>query len=128
MSFLLSEIDIVFLTMAPKKITVVDASSTACKNKLSNEDEYRNLLKDYDVLFLIDGDDYAIRGFASLTNGGTYTLGDAAEQQQPGGELRCCSRILVFNMLFEYEYYSLFLWRRVARLVLLFQCLTSTLR
>jgi hypothetical protein len=48
----------------------------------------------------------------------------ARQQPQQDGELRCCSRIIVFIFLFENDSLLLLARRRVARLVLLFQCLT----
>ena len=66
--------------MAPKTITVVDASNSERKKRLSNEDGYRNLLSEFRVACLKDGDGVEIEDFESLLDGNKYTLGPWQQQ------------------------------------------------
>jgi hypothetical protein len=87
--------------MAPKRITVVvDASGSESNESVGNDTEFRALIDDYAVRFLITANPpkIKIRGFESLVDGGNYTLGPPQQQQQQNGKSRCCSRILVFNL------------------------------
>ena len=69
-------------TMAPKKITVLDASGGESKLALSNDEEFRDSIKnERGVRCLINVDGYEISGFESLEHGGTYTLGPTIQQQ-----------------------------------------------
>ena len=68
--------------MAPKTITVVDASNNERRKRLSNEDGYRNLLSEFRVAFLKDDDGVEIEDFESLVDGGKYTLGSPQQQKQ----------------------------------------------
>ena len=90
--------------MAPKTITVVDASNSERKKRLSNEDGYRNLLSEFRVTCLKEGDGVEIEDFESLVNGGTYTLGP--QQKEQNGRLRCCFCILVFEQIRNYSLFS----------------------
>jgi hypothetical protein len=85
--------------MAPIRITVEGVGGV----KLSSNDELGRFLENKKVQCLIDSDGDQVYGFDSLVDGGTYTLGPPQQQQQQqNGKLLCCSRIFVFNLLFEY--------------------------
>lgn len=71
------------ITMAPKKIIVVDASGSHSKEKLSSQYEYDKLLGRLGVAFLVTDDGFNMNGFESLANGNTYTLGQPEQQQPP---------------------------------------------
>ena len=78
--------------MPPKKITVVDANGGESKELVGSTEEFRALIEDYGVRFLVDVDDAKIRGFESLEDGGKYTLGPQQQRDRfarETGELRC---------------------------------------
>jgi len=66
--------------MAPKKIIVVGAGGGESKEMVGSTEEFRALIEDYGVRFLVDVDDTKIRGFESLEDGGRYTLGSPEQQ------------------------------------------------
>ena len=69
--------------MAPKTITVVDASSGGeSKELLSNEEGYKNLIAEYRVTSLKDRNGAKIRDFESLEDGGKYTLGPQQQRDR----------------------------------------------
>eukprot|EP00978_Attheya_sp_CCMP212_P014762 scaffold37795_cov55-Attheya_sp.AAC.3 len=71
-----------FITMASKKITVVDTNGAECLEILSNDEEFQALIEDYSIRLLVDVGKYNIRGFESLVDGGKYTLGPPQPQQE----------------------------------------------
>lgn len=67
--------------MAPKTITVIDATNSERKKRLSNEDGYKNLLLEFRIACLKDtADGVEIEDFESLVDGGIYTLGPPQQQ------------------------------------------------
>lgn len=67
--------------MVSKTITVVDASNSEHKKRLSNEHGYRNLISGFGVACLKDGDGVELEDFESLVDDGKYTLGPPPQQQ-----------------------------------------------
>ena len=68
--------------MPPKKIIVADGTGAESKEKLSNEEGYRNMIAAKGVECLIDVDGFKIRDFDSLENEGVYKLGPPLLLQQ----------------------------------------------
>ena len=64
--------------MTTKKIIMVNQEPTI----LSGEDGFRGLLERYSALCLVNDAEQDIEDFASLVDGGTYTLGPPIPQQQ----------------------------------------------
>jgi hypothetical protein len=73
-----------------KKITVEGVGGVIGGVKLSTDAELVRWLSKMGVDCLRDRDGDEVVGFASLVNGGVYTLGPPKQQQQPYGKLRCC--------------------------------------
>jgi hypothetical protein len=75
--------------MAPKRITVIDASGRERMMMLGSQDGYRDTLSEFHVAYLKHVDGFEIRDFESLQDGNTYTLG----QQRDGALRRCCRKV-----------------------------------
>lgn len=65
--------------MAPKKIIVIDASGNERKQLLGNQNGFNRVLYRMGVSFLVDEDGFEANHFDSITDGGTYTLGQYEE-------------------------------------------------
>ena len=118
--------------MATKEIRVLDANREESWIKLSSEDGYINLLSNFGVDSLIDNEQCVIADFASLVDGGKYTLGQTQLQyRQQDGDLSvcfvlsrsCAGSIVVFNLLFEYGNTSLFLIEFVRGVLFSYSCI-----
>ena len=84
--------------MALKRI-IVDGGGV----KLRSNDDLRLWLERQGVRSLVDNEGDEVGGFDTLQPGGEYKLGPSQQQQQQDGKLRCCFRIVVFNVLFATE-------------------------
>ena len=65
------------MALEPKTITVLDAHGKKSTESVANDFEFNGLTADYNVRCLVTNDSVQkkIRGFTSLVEGGTYTLG-----------------------------------------------------